>query len=298
MKGLLGDPTILLPIAMVLFSAAVHAFWNLQVKKADNKVLFSYLYVWSAILIYTPLFAVMLPGTIIPWQGWACILTTGSVYCFYFLLLAKSYSYGDLSHTYPLARGIAPALTLLWAMAFLAERPSFFGWIGILLVLLSMYLFHPPTARGLSIRESVRRLGQPASIAALATGLSISIYSVVDKVGVSFVSPGIYIYLTFCVAGLLLSPFYLRRFGFLAIRNEIRISWRQALAVGFMIIFAYLVVLFAMQLTQVSYIVPLRSTSILFAVLLGFEVLGEEQSRLKVLAALTMVAGVAFIALS
>ncbi len=293
-----GGTTIIAPILMVLVSAVLHAFWNLHLKKSPNKVLFSYLYVWSAILLYTPVFLVLFPKARIPWQGWACILSTGSIFCFYFTLLAKSYSHGDLSHAYPIARGIAPMLTLVWAVTFLGERPSALGMAGILLIIVSMFLFHPPTEGKFSLSESLSRLRQPASVAALGTGASISLYSVVDKIGVSFVDPTVYIYMTFLVAGLLLSPYYLNHFGLSALKEQVASDWRQALLVGFLCVFGYLIVLSAMRLTQVSYIIPLRSTSILFAVLLGFEVLGEQKTDLKVLAAAAMMAGVALIALS
>ena len=249
-------------------------------------------------MIYTPLFLILFPGSQIPWQGWLCILGTGTVYCFYFLLIGRSYSYGDLSHTYPIARGLAPVLTLLWALIFLAERPSSFGWTGILLVIVSIYLFHPPMTGGVSFSRTVGRLREPATLAAMATGFCISAYLVIDKIGVSFIHPPIYIYMTFMVCGLLLSPFFFRRFGFPAIRKEIRTSWKQALSVGLICIFSYLLVLFAMQLAEVSYIISIRSTSILFAVLFGLVVLGEERTKLKALAAVIMMVGVAFIAFS
>jgi len=48
----------------------------------------------------------------------------------------------------------------------------------------------------------------------------------------------------------------------------------------------------------VSYVISLRSTSIMFAVVFGFEILGEKRTKLKIIAAATMAIGVAFIAMS
>jgi drug/metabolite transporter (DMT)-like permease len=286
---------ILLPIILILLSALIHAIWNLQLKRSRDKTLFSYLYILSAILLYTPVFILTVPGTILQWEGVVAAITTGTIYCFYFLLLARSYSGGDLSMSYPVARGVAPLLTLVWAVLLLGERPSITGLFGIGVIVASIYLFHPPRGAG---RDLVDRMFTPAFAAALGTGLSISAYSTVDKVGVSFITPYIYIYLTFSVAAILLTPFYLRRYGFRAIGDEIRFEWKRALMVGLMCIYGYLLVLFAMELVQVSYIIPLRSTSILFAVILGFEVLDEEKSSRKVLATVSMVAGVLLIAFS
>jgi len=276
-----------------MLSALVHATWNLQLRKARDRTLFSFLYVWSAILLYTPVFLLNLPGTIIPWEGAAAALLTGVIYFFYFLLLARSYSGGDLSISYPVARGVAPLLTLVWAVLLLGERPSTTGTLGIALIVFAIYLFHSPKGRGFG-----GRIFSPDYAAALGTGLSISAYSIVDKIGVSFIPPHLYIYITFTVGGVLLTPFYLRRYGYQAIRVELGMEWKRAILVGTMCIYGYLLVLFAMGLTQVSYIIPLRSTSILFAVLLGFEVLGEKKSSRKILATILMFAGVLFIAIS
>ena len=285
-----------LPVTLVLFSAFIHAYWNMQLKRAGDKVLLTFIYVWAAVIIYTPITLVLLPRHEVPWQGLACAVATGVTYSAYFLLLARSYSLGDLSHAYPLARGVAPVLTLVWAVAFLSENPTTTGYAGIFLVIISVFLFHPPRGR-VSLPGILDRLREPASAAALATALCISVYSVIDKVGVSYVYPPIYIHLTFLIGGTLLIPHYLRRYGRRAIIDGLRVEWRRGLLIGFLCIFAYMVVLFAMRLTEVSYILPLRSTSILFAMLLGQRLLEEERTALRNLAALLMAAGVILIAL-
>jgi len=286
---------ILLPLSLVLISAFFHSFWNMLVKRSKDKTLFTFLTVWIAVAVYTPFIIVMQPKLVIPWQGWACIFGTGTVYCFYFLLLPKSYDLADLSIAYPLARGLAPALTVVWAYSFLGERPSLVGWLGIALVISSIYLFH---AREMAsdwsgIVEVLR-----TSLPAIATGVSTSIYSIVDKVGVSFVNPVLYIYLTFLFASVVLSPVFLTRYGVSRITSQVKGAWGEILTSGSLCIFAYLVVLFAMQMAEVSYILPLRSTSILFAVLLGLEVLGERRTWIKAAATTGMLVGVLLIGLA
>jgi drug/metabolite transporter (DMT)-like permease len=285
-----------LPVTLVLLSAFIHAYWNMQLKRAGDKALFTFIYVWAAVIIYTPVTLILLPSRQIPWQGLACAAFTGLTYSAYFLLLARSYSLADLSHAYPLARGVAPVLTLAWAITFLSENPTITGYAGIFLVIISVFLFHPPRDNA-TFSGILGRLREPASLAALATALCISVYSVIDKVGVSYVYPPIYIHLTFLIGGMLLIPHYLRKHGPRAILDEVRLDWRRGLLVGFLCIFAYMIVLFAMTLTEVSYILPLRSTSILFAMLLGQRVLEEERTAFRNLATLLMVAGVVLIAL-
>ena len=286
---------MLLPITLVLSSAFFHGFWNMLVKKSTDKALFTFLTVWIAVAVYTPFLLLLRPVPAIAWQGWTCIMDTSAVYWFYFLLLPKSYDLADLSLAYPLARGLAPALTILWAYIFLDERPSSLGWIGIALIISSIYLFHARQIGNTSSRalEVLRR-----SWPALATGVSTSIYSVIDKVGVSFVNPLLYIYMTFLVAAVTLSPLFLHRYGLARISSEIRGSRLAVLTSGSLCIFAYLAILFAMRMAKVSYILPLRSTSILFAVLLGLEVLGETSTWLKAAGTGTMLVGVIMIGIA
>jgi len=286
---------ILLPLSLVLISAFFHSFWNMLVKRSGDKTLFTFLTVWTAVAVYTPFVLVLQPRLAIPWQGWACILGTGTVYCFYFLLLPKSYDLADLSIAYPLARGLVPALTVVWAYSFLGERPSLVGWSGITLVISSIYLFH---AREMSSHSAGMLEVLRTSLSAIATGISTSIYSIVDKVGVSFVDPVLYIYLTFLFAAVALSPVFLIRYGASRISSHAKEAGIQILTSGSLCIFAYLAVLFSMRMAAVSYILPLRSTSILFAVLLGLEVLGERRTWIKAAATAAMLAGVLLIALA
>lgn len=59
----------------------------------------------------------------------------------------------------------------------------------------------------------------------------------------------------------------------------------------------YLIILLAMRIAAVSYIVPLRETSILFSTLLGALVLKEHISGPRILASTFIAAGVLAIAL-
>jgi len=268
---------ILLPLSLVLISAFFHSFWNMLVKRSGDKTLFTFLTVWTAVAVYTPFVLVLQPRLVIPWQGWACIFGTGTVYCFYFLLLPKSYDLADRAYS------------------FLGERPSLVGWSGITFVISSIYLFH---AREMSSHSAGMLEVLRTSLPAIATGISTSIYSIVDKVGVSFVDPVLYIYLTFLFAAVALSPVFLIRYGASRISSHAKEAGIQILTSGSLCIFAYLAVLFSMRMAAVSYILPLRSTSILFAVLLGLEVLGERRTWIKAAAAAAMLAGVLLIGLA
>src|SRR4030042_1421369 len=137
----------------------------------------------------------------------------------------------------------------------------------------------------------------PLSRGALGTGGTIVFYSLGDKIGVSNVYPPVYIYLMFVGAFILLSPYVLVKKRLLLFEE-----WQKnkcaILAVGFLALFTYLLVLFAMQMSKVSYIVALRESGILFSALYGTFWLRESHRNQKIVGAILIFLGVFFIGLS
>jgi drug/metabolite transporter (DMT)-like permease len=292
-------------IGLVLTSCALHAYWNLLYKRAGDKLAFTALFLLVTPLLYFPMFAALIGGAAIPALGWFCILGTGVVYFGYFVGLSRAYELGELSVVYPLARSVGPALTLLWGVLLLGERPTGAGIGGIVLILCGVVLIHLRPGKAPDLLDIDRRrlfrslFASPATVSACFVGLMYSLYSLIDKLGVGRLrlDPALYIYLTFATAALLVVPWIVRRRGTAALRAEWRVNRRACIAVGGLNVLAYLLVLYALSLpnTPVSYIVPLRTLSVLFGVWLGVEVLREEGRWSKMGAALMMVAGVLLI---
>src|SRR4051812_33718318 len=96
----------------------------------------------------------------------------------YFALLALAYSRADLSVVYPLARGSAPVLVLVGSVVVLSEAPSLLQAGGVLAIASGVMM-----VRGLSGGD---RAGE---LLGLAVGVTIAVYTVVDKQGVAHASP-------------------------------------------------------------------------------------------------------------
>src|SRR5262249_27623096 len=118
--------------------------------------------------------------------GLSYIVVTGLIHAAYFGFLAASYRHGELSIVYPLSRGTGAAGTALLAAAVIDEGVSALGALGVGSVCLGILL--------LALRE-VRRPNQQGRpwLLALLVGLTITAYSVVDKLGVGLVSPVVYL---------------------------------------------------------------------------------------------------------
>ncbi len=285
-------------LALVIASASLHAAWNLLYKRARDKQAFAWLFGLAAVVLYLPVFLLLAGRQPIPSEGWCMAALSGVIHTFYFAFLGRGYSAGDLSVVYPLARGTGPLLVTVWAVTLLGERPSPFGLMGILAVAGGIYVLHLHELSWRGLLKPLRSLQSRPSQLALLTGLLISLYTVVDKVGVSYVQPLVYMYLWTAAFTLLYGPYVLRTSGADSLRAEWRANAAAVVAVGFLMVFAYTLVLFAMTMSNVSYVAAAREVSVVFGAVMGTTLLREPYGKAKVGGSLLIALGVAMIGMA
>src|SRR5215471_6591844 len=122
-------------LGLLLLAAVLHAGWNLFVKRAKEKQVFTWWALVVGALCFTPLLIISLP---LPLKVWPYVAASALMEAIYFVGLTYAYSLDDFSLIYPLARGAAPAFLLIWATFFLGERPRPLGLIGLVLLLLGL----------------------------------------------------------------------------------------------------------------------------------------------------------------
>ena len=106
--------------------------------------------------------------------SWTYALLSALLHVGYNWCLVRSYQSGELSQTYPVARGSSPLLITCTAALFAGEKIAFHTLGGILLISGGILM--------LAFRN--RRLAMPGIKQALATGAFIAAYSVADGMGV------------------------------------------------------------------------------------------------------------------
>ena len=124
-----------LALSLIVFSALMHALWNLLVKRSKDKTVFIWwMFVVSGGLLNLLLFVV--PGSFPPLSFSVLLLGAAGSVCFvlYHLFNGRAYREGDLSLTYPLSQ-TSILYVPLWGVWILGERLSSPGVAGILLVL-------------------------------------------------------------------------------------------------------------------------------------------------------------------
>jgi uncharacterized membrane protein len=101
----------------------------------------------------------------------------------------------------------------------------------------------------------------------------------------------------FVITLLLLSPYV-----FIKERSDLKKEWNinkiPILIVGFLDLFTYLMILFALQISKVSYVAAVREVSIVFSALIGIMLLQEKNASQKLLGAVLISLGVVLIGLS
>jgi len=284
-------------LVIVLASAFLHAGWNYLLKKSDRKIVFIWWFLLVSAVIYLPMLLYFLPESAIPPGGWLCIVASGLIHGAYFWFMGGAYQRGDLSLVYPLARGSGPLFVPMLAVLLLGEEIAPLGGIGILFIIGGIYCVHLCSFSRSAFLEPFRALRGGASLWALSTGLAIAFYSLVDKVGVGLVYPPVYIYIMMLITWLTLTPWVLIRE-----RHGLKAEWRRhkgaIAAVGFLSGFTYLMILFALTISKVSYVAAVREVSIVLSAYLGIVCLGEKHGRQKLLGAILIALGVIAIGLS
>lgn len=286
------------PIALVLViaGALLHAYWNVQAKKASGGVPFIWLFGLVSVVLLTPLAGVRLAST------WAAIdapfvvavVASAAIHVLYSYALQRGYRSGEFSTVYPVARGVAPLLTVAGAGLFLAEGANLLNWLGAAAIaggIIALGWQRPGTAsKSSSLRSG---LGW-----ACLTGATISAYTLVDGWAISklHADPVTYYALGLALRSLMFAPVALRDRD--ALRASARDSLPQILAVGVCAPIAYLLILLALQHAPVNQVAPLREVSMLFGVFVGGAHLGEKTSGAKIAGVIALGIGALLVAIA
>lgn len=284
-----------LALFLVIGAALCHASWNFLLKKSGGGI---------GILTLSGVLGLFWVAPFAIWQ-WitrdfsftgpqiGMVIGSGIIHTGYFLLLDRAYrSGGDLSIVYPLARATGPLLTILLAALLLGERMGPVALGGAVLIGVSAFLL---TGNPAKLADAGAR---KAAGFALITGTLIAAYTIWDKASIAlFLIPPIVFDWAVNISrvSVLVPMAHLREPG------AITRAWHEhrgtALAIGFLSPLSYILVLTAMAFTPVSYVAPGREVSILFAALMGTQLLNEGDGPRRIIAAIGMILGISALAL-
>src|SRR4051812_27863969 len=265
---------------LTLASAFVHAGWNLALARArDVEAATAVVLVLALVVWAVP--AAVLGG--VSSQAVPYIAASAALELAYFALLAAAYRRAELSVVYPVARGAAPVLLVVAALAGLGGAVGAAQVAGVLLVACGIV--------------AVRGLGGEASAGdlalALGVGACIAGYTLVDREGVQHAAPVPYLWLVLIGPTMVYGALMLRLRGRAALRAEVTPgAWFAAVG----ILGAFALALAALRLAPAAAVGAVRETSVVIAVGLAAVVLREEVGARRMGGAVVVVCGIGLVA--
>jgi drug/metabolite transporter (DMT)-like permease len=279
----------ILAIALLLASATLHALWNLILKQSPVKyIAMGWQVIISGVISFFALFFTGLP----PRSMWLFALISMILEAIYFILLSFAYSDHDFSLVYPVARGAAPALVVLWSILFLHEIPSTGGFIGIATIILGLIIIG---ATGFLQPHQGKAQFKGIAIA-LLIALVISMYTLIDGFAVKHGPALPYGLSMFALLPILTTPIIVHHYGKEQFRSARQKQPARLILIGFLGVIAYLFALFAYSLAPVNYSEAIREVSVVLGAFAGWQFLGEKLGKIRILGAGVIFAGIILIA--
>jgi drug/metabolite transporter (DMT)-like permease len=278
-------------VALLLAAALMHASWNalLKADRSDRLATFGVIMTTGTVM---GLCAVpFLPS--IEFAAWKYLAISIIVHVAYYTFLLKAYSYGDLSHTYPIARGLGPLLVALVSGQLIGEHLRTQDIIGVLLLSFGLITLAIP------LKPTAHAGGRHwlATLFAVLTGFTIAAYIIADGLGVRAAGPDFEHRLAYIAWLCVLEGPWLLVLA-IALRpgtvwSHLRRNWWRGAIGGVIANTGYGIAIYALVLGPMAHVAALRETSVLFGALMGTLLLGEPFGLRRVAAAFVIVSGLA-----
>lgn len=269
-----------LVLGLTLCAAVLHASWNALVKTGgDALVRLTIINTVSGLAALACLPLVTLPEP----ASWPYLVGSVFVHQCYYVALIVAYRHGDLSAVYPMARGIAPLLIAAGAALFAGESLTPSGIAGLLLISAAIFSL----ARNAGLVTEAR-----ANLSALAVGVTIAGYSVLDGLGGRNAGDVYgYIVVLFIADAVPLATLtlYRRRASLAA---SWRAHWRSGIVGGLFSLIAYGVVIWAMTRAPMASVSAVRESSVIVAAFIGGFMLHEPGFFKRIVAAVVVAVGI------
>ncbi|HAP77692.1 MAG TPA: hypothetical protein DCR14_16630 [Acidimicrobiaceae bacterium] len=272
---------MLLATLLSLGAAGLHAGWNFVAKRATGD---RYLVLWAQFFTAGVLSLPLAVGNHVlfgmPGKAYVFAALSGVVHLPYAWLLARAYSVGDFSVSYPIARGGGAALAAIGGVLFLSDHLTVWHALGIAVIVVGLSLL-AAGATGRSI------------VVALGVAVTIGVYSVLDAAGSRAKTDTIaYIFATMVGGAASNTLFGLATGRRRDMAAMLRARWRVSLVTGVATTVTYGMVVVAFRLAPVGYVTALRESSVVLAALAGWKFLGEGDHRRRITAAVIVAVGI------
>ena len=282
-------------LLLVVVSGIIHMIWNSRYKVAQypNKLFAGTRFLN---LIY------LLPICIyffepISTKAWVYMITSGIIHYFYFYFLILMYSNEDFSKVYPLSRGLGNLLTPILGVTLINESLGIIPLIGIFANVIWLFMINFRNLKALTNHgtKGVQISPSKGVIYSILTGITVTMYSYVDKLGVDEINPVQYFYIYMAITFIIYNfNFFLKKENvysdFFKKKNLFEYSF-----VGLSDSLSYLLILFTLTFTNLSYVAPMRNSGIVTSSLFGLIYLNEKFYKSRLIGSILIFVGIIII---
>ena len=276
-------------LIMGLITAVFFAVFHIFVKKAAHETKPEYLalsfFLFNCVIGFPFLF-ILKSQIVVTKFSMIGLLVLGIEIAFTEYIYIKSLKIGSISKTVPLL-SITPLFTAIIGFIWLKEMPSLYGLIGIVLLVAGTYV--------LNIKEfDVRKIFAPLSAIFRNKGSRLMFYlaviygfgSILDKFIINNSSPMtrafLYSYFSFATMAIFLFFRDKKRF-FTETRATIKKNFKIILIISLLHFMFIIPQMIGISLTVTAYVIALKRTSALFAVILAYFIFKEKEDFRNIL---------------
>ncbi|CAM3770152.1 EamA-like transporter family protein [Vibrio aerogenes CECT 7868] len=266
----------------ILSGALLHAGWNSVVKVGLDRfsTILLLSYVQALIAITGLIFFVPLPSvSSLGWLVLGAFLHTG-----YKIFLIKAYERADLSQVYPVARGTAPLLVLLFSIFFLHESFSRTEVIAVLTISGGILV--------MALKGHAKQTGYTGLFFSLIAALFTASYTLADGMGARVAGTASGFILSLILLDTLNIWVYARTTRRVKLFPTSLRVWKPGFYAGAMSLAAYWITVWAFTQAPIALVASLREISILFATMIAVVILKEPVSLWRWVSACCIALGV------
>ncbi len=228
------------------------------------------------------------------WRSFFMIYSASVFYVLYQISVTKAYERGEISKLYPLTV-LSPIFVPILATIFLKEHLNAGIILGILVTASGAIIVKQTSLNPRELKQlfSVQGNYKGAGFAILASVL-YSVGSVIDKskIGEFHLDPYLWILLSCMAVNMFLFALFFERETFKEFKS---IKWKAVTIAGFFGFISFYTFRFALKHVDVILAVPIRQSSIFFAILLGVLFAKEKLTVNKVVGVLVIISGIILI---
>ncbi len=266
-----------LAVTLTLMAAFSHAVFGALQKGRHDPWLTR-----GAIDISYALMAAPFALFVVPWpqpQLWPILAATFVIHVGYKLAQAQTYMLGSYTVVYPVVRGTAPLFTIIGASIFFGERYAPLQWVGVAVLLAGIYGLG---AYNLRYWQAGRALLKPALAMAVLTGMFVALYTTWDAHAIrSALDPFTFLAWFFLIDGLFMPVIAALRYRQMAYPPALGPLMRRGVLGALIALFSFGSIMLATRIDDVGQAAVLRETSVVFAALIGWLMLGEKVGRTR-----------------